>query len=161
MFDLKQKVAEIIESESEFNKINMLDFDWHEQIFYSLPQIIEKFEAYIERQLNQYEKDAVLEYLSWNQEETIEYQSCGFPYAIDGVYGLGSMGEFEFDMDHWFPYMTDCKMEAVNRYTDLYISKSGDSYYGYINSDYDYISVKNDIDTICEALFIKLESLPL
>lgn len=151
MIDLKQKVADIINREYESNKISLLEHDWSDSIYYYQADIVKDFQEYIGRKLNIHELERIIDYLIDNQDNLLEYQECGFPYAVPDTFGItSSVGEFEIQLDSYFPHMTEGIAKTINHYTDLYIAD--DLEYGYISCGYDYLSIRNDNNTLITSL---------
>ena len=144
--DLASTVEQLIEQEIEWNKQSLLEHDWCDSFTYYEHDIIAGLERIHSREFNAEEKEAILEWANFNQEDCITYVECSGYVERSNVMGFDQVGEIEIELPEWLKRRNK---EIVNQYTDLYVNDSG---YGYIYAGSDFVGLDLDAINIDEAL---------
>lgn len=138
MIKFNEIANEIVEQEKQWY---LAEFEIGDALQYYAPSIIDAIaqHAYFERDLSDSEQreyakyirdnfEAVSEYFYWNAADLL---SIGYGYHMcRGYYALALCEEIETELDFFLPntYLTDKRIEKINRWSDLYIGSDRRAY---------------------------------
>ena len=153
MIDLKNEIEQLIEQSEEYEKQNYIELVYTDLsvIDYYWPSIVRTAEELIQYDFDQWSfklsqdqaetlRDWILDSI---QNEDLELKiGYGYWVARESV-SLVSCEEIEICLPEYW-HITKWKTEAVNRFTDLYISDSSDQYGYYACQFYVYFDLDSD-----------------
>ena len=143
MIDLKKRVQQLIETETQNKAVALCEADWNDSIAYYENEIKSALKAYFE--LSEDFAQYILDNTDLWPDDAYQYREGSFPHVIEGEFAMAGDDEIYVDKETLKSCGLDtCKPSiryAINYSTDLYISKKGA---GYIDTSYSYVALVFD-----------------